>query len=134
MNISLNTFCANSVSNPVIYFLILASVVRFLRSKNLIHRDLKPQNLLLVPPTSPNALPVLKVADFGFSRYLPKTSLAETLCGSPLYMAPEILRCQQYGPEVDLWSVGTVVYEMLTGKPPFRARNHIDLLVRIDQG
>lgn len=114
--------------------LIVASAVKFLRSKNLIHRDLKPQNLLLVPPSSPNALPILKVADFGFSRYLPKTSLAETLCGSPLYMAPEILRCQQYGPEVDLWSVGTVLYEMLVGKPPFRAQNHVELLVRIDKG
>ena len=108
--------------------------MRFLRSKNLIHRDVKPQNLLLVPPSSPNALPTLKVADFGFSRYLPKTSLAETLCGSPLYMAPEILRCQQYGPEVDLWSVGTVLYEMLVGRPPFRAQNHVLLLVKIDKG
>ena len=108
--------------------------MRFLRSKNLIHRDLKPQNLLLVPASSPNALPTLKVADFGFSRYLPKTSLAETLCGSPLYMAPEILRCQQYGPEVDLWSVGTVLYEMLVGRPPFRAQNHVLLLVKIDKG
>jgi serine/threonine-protein kinase ULK/ATG1 len=111
----------------------LVSALRFLRSKTLIHRDLKPQNLLLVPPTPPNTLPVLKVADFGFSRYLPKTSLAETLCGSPLYMAPEILRCQHYGPEVDLWSVGTVLYEMLVGKPPFRAHNHVELLVRIDK-
>ena len=49
-------------------------------------------------------------------------------------MAPEILRCQQYGPEVDLWSVGTVLYEMLVGKPPFRAQNHVELLVRIDKG
>jgi len=49
-------------------------------------------------------------------------------------MAPEILRCQQYGAEVDLWSVGTVLYEMLVGKPPFRAQNHVELLVRIDKG
>jgi serine/threonine-protein kinase ULK2 len=48
-------------------------------------------------------------------------------------MAPEILRCQQYGPEVDLWSIGTVLYEMLTGKPPFRAQNHVDLLIKIDK-
>ena len=117
------------------YFLRqLASAVRFLRSKNLIHRDLKPQNLLLVPGPTSSSLPILKVADFGFSRYLPKTSLAETLCGSPLYMAPEILRCHQYGAEVDLWSIGTVLYETLVGKPPFRAQNHIDLLVKIDKG
>src|SRR5579859_3856355 len=133
MNILSNTFYDNLICLTC-PFLIAASSVRFLRSKNLIHRDLKPQNLLLVPPSSPNALPILKVADFGFSRYLPKTSLAETLCGSPLYMAPEILRCQQYGPEVDLWSMGTVLYEMLVGKPPFRAQNHVELLVKIDKG
>jgi serine/threonine-protein kinase ULK2 len=49
-------------------------------------------------------------------------------------MAPEILRCQQYGPEVDLWSIGTVLYEMLVGKPPFGAKNHVDLLIKIDKG
>lgn len=48
-------------------------------------------------------------------------------------MAPEILRCQHYGSEVDLWSIGTVLYEMLVGKPPFRAQNHVELLVKIDK-
>jgi serine/threonine-protein kinase ULK2 len=58
--------------------------------------------------------------------------LAETLCGSPLYMAPEILRYEKYDAKADLWSVGAVVYEMCTAKPPFRAMNHIELLKRIE--
>ncbi|GJJ68172.1 serine/threonine-protein kinase ULK2 [Entomortierella parvispora] len=116
----------------------LASALEFLRSKNLIHRDLKPQNLLLHPASSVKegsgyGLPVLKVADFGFARSLPHLSLAETLCGSPLYMAPEILRYEKYDAKADLWSVGTVLYEMCTGKPPFRAQNHVELLKRIEK-
>ena len=136
----------------------LASALEFLRNKNLIHRDVKPQNLLIIPSPLyyaktrsealayvPNdkslipvvgveSLPMLKLADFGFARSLPSTSLAETLCGSPLYMAPEILRYEKYDAKADLWSVGTVTYEMMTGKPPFRASNHVELLRKIEKG
>lgn len=132
----------------------LSSALHFLRSKNYVHRDVKPQNLLLLPAkpvreergfpvmeASQNSLipvagiaslPMLKLADFGFARVLPSTSLAETLCGSPLYMAPEILRYERYDAKADLWSVGTVLYEMITGRPPFRARNHVELLRKIE--
>jgi serine/threonine-protein kinase ULK/ATG1 len=78
-------------------------------------------------------LPVLKIADFGFARSLDSTSLAETLCGSPLYMAPEILRYEKYDAKADLWSVGAVLYEMSVGKPPFRAQNHVELLRKIEK-
>lgn len=124
----------------------LATALKFLRSQNLIHRDIKPQNLLLCTPAHSKEqfvenkysgfweLPILKVADFGFARYLPSTSMAETLCGSPLYMAPEILRYEKYNAKADLWSVGAVIYEMTVGKPPFRASNHIELLKKIEKG
>lgn len=122
----------------------LASALEFLRSKNLVHRDIKPQNLLLCYPTHSKQefidnnyvgnydLPILKIADFGFARFLPNQSLAETLCGSPLYMAPEILRYEKYNAKADLWSVGAVLYEMCVGRPPFRANNHVELLKRIE--
>ncbi|GME74709.1 unnamed protein product [Ambrosiozyma monospora] len=123
----------------------LASALQFLRSQNLVHRDIKPQNLLLSPPCQTQQefkqlgysglweLPILKIADFGFARFLPSTSLAETLCGSPLYMAPEILRYEKYNAKADLWSVGAVIYEMSVGKPPFRAANHVELLRKIEK-
>ncbi|KAK8056661.1 ULK/ULK protein kinase [Apiospora rasikravindrae] len=134
----------------------LASALQFLRQGNFVHRDVKPQNLLLLPSVQYRAtnkeapkilsashdslipaaglesLPMLKLADFGFARVLPSTSLAETLCGSPLYMAPEILRYERYDAKADLWSVGTVLYEMVSGKPPFRASNHVELLRKIE--
>jgi len=119
----------------------LVSAVRFLRSKDIVHRDIKPQNLLLQIPDDeclasghPSEIPQIKVADFGFARSLPAASLAKTLCGSPLYMAPEILRYEKYDAKADLWSVGAVLYEMCVGKPPFRAANHVELLRRIEQG
>ena len=136
----------------------LSSALMFLRKENLIHRDVKPQNLLLnpsplyyntgrteimpyaatkdslIPAVGVESLPMLKLADFGFARSLPSTSLAETLCGSPLYMAPEILRYEKYDAKADLWSVGTVLYEMMTSKPPFRAGNHVELLRKIEKG
>lgn len=136
----------------------MASALEFLRSKNYIHRDLKPQNLLLnpssmyysqsgtlermplaadanslIPALGIDSLPMLKIADFGFARILPTTSLAETLCGSPLYMAPEILRYEKYDAKADLWSVGTVLFEMMCARPPFRANNHVELLRKIEE-
>jgi serine/threonine-protein kinase ULK/ATG1 len=60
--------------------------------------------------------------------------MAETLCGSPLYMAPEILRYEKYDAKVDLWSIGAVLYEMAVGRPPFRAQNHVELLRKIEKG
>ncbi|OJT04188.1 Serine/threonine-protein kinase ATG1 [Trametes pubescens] len=118
----------------------LARAIKFLRQRNLIHRDIKPQNLLLTPAGPdeysrghPHGVPVLKVADFGFARFLPSAMMAETLCGSPLYMAPEILGYQKYDSKADLWSVGAVLYEMAVGKPPFRAQNHIELLKKIEE-
>ncbi|KDN41229.1 hypothetical protein K437DRAFT_178779 [Tilletiaria anomala UBC 951] len=120
----------------------LSSALEFMRGKAIVHRDIKPQNLLLQPADArpllstghPRGIPQVKVADFGFARHLPSASLAETLCGSPLYMAPEILRYERYDAKADLWSVGAVVYEMCVGKPPFRAANHVELLARIDKG
>ncbi|WVQ95920.1 hypothetical protein IAU59_003019 [Kwoniella sp. CBS 9459] len=119
----------------------LAQAVKFLRAQDLMHRDIKPQNLLMQPATEaevaeghPYGIPVLKVADFGFARILPAAAMAETLCGSPLYMAPEILRYEKYDATADLWSVGAVLFEMSVGRPPFRANNHVELLRRIEKG
>lgn len=134
----------------------IASAIMYLHELSFLHRDIKPQNLLLSPPplwsekhaasrmplmvdkdsekipVGLPSLPLLKVADFGFARFLPSLSLAETLCGSPLYMAPEILGYKKYDNKADLWSVGAVLHEMVVGKPPFRANNHVELLKKIE--
>jgi len=108
----------------------LGEGMRYLWSKSLIHRDLKPQNLLL-STYSENAR--LKIADFGFARHLAVAAMAETLCGSPLYMAPEILKFQKYDAKADLWSAGAILFEMMTGKPPFHGSNPQELLRNIEK-
>ncbi|XP_039537543.1 serine/threonine-protein kinase ULK1a isoform X3 [Pimephales promelas] len=108
----------------------LAGAMSVLRSKGIIHRDLKPQNILLSYSTGRRANPnniCIKLADFGFARYLQGNTMAATLCGSPMYMAPEVIMSQNYDAKADLWSVGTIIYQCLTGKAPFQANTPQEL-------
>lgn len=103
-----------------------ANGLKYLQDNNIVHRDLKPQNLLLHKDDDGKL--VLKIADFGFAKYMDsQQGLLETLCGSPLYMAPEILRGESYTALADLWSVGAILYEMLCGRPPFDCKTHYEL-------
>ncbi|CAM6127990.1 unnamed protein product [Calypogeia fissa] len=106
----------------------LGAGLQVLRANNLIHRDLKPQNLLL---STNDRHAVLKIADFGFARSLQPQGMAETICGSPLYMAPEILQRQKYDAKADLWSVGAILFQLLTGRPPYCGNSHVQLLLNI---
>nr|TKS02591.1 serine/threonine-protein kinase ULK3 isoform X1 [Populus alba] len=98
------------------------------RSHHIIHRDLKPENILLSGKESDV---VLKIADFGLSRRVLPDNYVETVCGSPFYMAPEVLQFQRYDCKVDMWSVGVILFELLNGYPPFRARTNFQLLQNI---
>ena len=120
---------AQSEAQTRIYLVQLAHGLHHLRLRNLIHRDLKPQNLLL---SAPGPSGVLKIGDFGFARYMQQQDLAETLCGSPLYMAPEILSFNKYDAKADLWSVGAIMFELLTARPPYTGANHVQLLKNIE--
>ncbi|XP_052753374.1 serine/threonine-protein kinase unc-51 isoform X1 [Galleria mellonella] len=104
----------------------LAEAMRAIHAKGIVHRDLKPQNILLThnvaPPRTPHPSEIiLKIADFGFARFLEEGNMAVTLCGSPMYMAPEVIMSLKYDAKADLWSLGTIVYQCLTGKAPFQA-------------
>uniref|UniRef100_A0A8D3ASP5 non-specific serine/threonine protein kinase n=1 Tax=Scophthalmus maximus TaxID=52904 RepID=A0A8D3ASP5_SCOMX len=108
----------------------IAAAMRILNNKGIIHRDLKPQNILLSytgrKKSTINGIRI-KIADFGFARYLQSNMMAATLCGSPMYMAPEVIMSQNYDAKADLWSIGTVIYQCLVGKPPFQANSPQDL-------
>lgn len=104
-----------------------------LHNQNIIHRDLKPQNVLM-SSSDPNTSD-FKLADLGFARQvLRHTDMMATICGSPLYMAPEILKGNPYSGTCDLWSIGCILYEVLFGGPPYTGRNHIELLNNIAGG
>ncbi|CAF0816387.1 unnamed protein product [Adineta steineri] len=108
-----------------IFFRQIAAAIRACHEHNVVHRDLKPQNILLSHPDKNNPRVqdiILKIADFGFARFLSDGVMAGTLCGSPMYMAPEVIRSLQYDGKADLWSIGTIMYQCLTGKAPFQAQ------------
>ena len=104
----------------------LASAMKYLIERNIIHRDIKPQNILVFNKNT------IKLTDFGFARYFDKTTMVETLCGSPLYMSPEIIKYKKYSHKADLWSIGVIIYEILTGRPPYRAKTHYELAKKIE--
>lgn len=108
----------------------IAGAMRVLQAKGIIHRDLKPQNILLSHPPGRKSHfnnTCVKIADFGFARHLQNNMMAATLCGSPMYMAPEVIMSQNYDAKADLWSIGTIVFQCLSGKAPFQASSPQDL-------
>lgn len=106
---------------------ILLDVMMHLHDKNIAHRDLKPENLLLKSMKDDHSL---KVADFGFAARTRGRSLS-TQCGTPNYVAPEIIRSEKYGCEVDMWSVGVLTFVLLGGYPPFHHDVQSELFKRI---
>ncbi|KAK7933886.1 hypothetical protein WMY93_004782 [Mugilogobius chulae] len=102
----------------------IVQAMKVLQGQGILHRDLKPQNILLCHGEGRRSSSVnicIKIADFGFARHLQTNTMAATLCGSPMYMAPEVIMSQTYDAKADLWSIGTIVYQCLTGKAPFYA-------------
>lgn len=97
------------------FFYQVASGIDYLHSNNVIHRDLKPENLLLDADCN------IKIADFGFSNIIRPGKLFSTFCGSPIYAPPEIILEKRYsGPAVDIWSLGVILFVLVTGSLPWK--------------
>ena len=109
------------------YMLQLKDGLQYLIKNNIMHRDLKPQNILITDEYT------LKITDFGLARYFQNDNLISTICGSPMYMSPEILQKKNYNIKSDLWSVGIILYQMLYGKVPFKSKNIVSLIKEINK-
>ncbi|POI31243.1 hypothetical protein CIB84_005006 [Bambusicola thoracicus] len=96
----------------------LCEALVYIHSKNIVHRDLKPENLLVQHNADKST--TLKLADFGLAKLVTKPIF--TVCGTPTYVAPEILAEKGYGLEVDMWAAGVILYILLCGFPPFRSQ------------
>lgn len=105
----------------------LAAALQFLRSQNISHMDLKPQNILLSSRIGGR----LKLADFGFAQHFSSDQTKSAIRGSPLYMAPEMIIDGKYDARVDLWSVGVILFECLFGRAPYKSNSVDELLLKI---
>ena len=109
--------------------------MEYLHSKNIVHRDLKLENILLSDGSSSA---IVKIADFGLARFFADDSQLRTICGSPLYVAPEILdigaNMETYTPAVDMWSIGVMLYILLSGNSPFENEDEQSLFQMIRLG
>jgi len=110
----------------------ILNAISYLHSNNIVHRDLKPENILLARKEEDN----IKISDFGLSRVIGEGSFMKTLCGTPQYLAPEVLCSTSipsqpattttgYDKSVDLWSLGVILYILLSGVPPFDERKNL---------
>mmetsp|Transcript_16538 Transcript_16538/g.24540 ORF Transcript_16538/g.24540 Transcript_16538/m.24540 type:complete len:362 (+) Transcript_16538:143-1228(+) len=110
---------------------ILFEALQYCHSQNVAHRDLKPENLLLQSEDNDSDL---KLADFGFAKRCSSENCLTTQCGTPGYVAPEILEGTPYGCKADMWSLGVIVYIILGGYPPFIESNQRELFRKIRRG
>uniref|UniRef100_A0A3Q3L9E4 Serine/threonine-protein kinase DCLK2 n=1 Tax=Mastacembelus armatus TaxID=205130 RepID=A0A3Q3L9E4_9TELE len=99
----------------------LAGAIKYLHRMNIVHRDIKPENLLVCE--YPDGTKSLKLGDFGLATVV--EGPLYTVCGTPTYVAPEIIAETGYGLKVDIWAAGVITYILLCGFPPFRSENNV---------
>jgi doublecortin-like kinase 1/2 len=105
----------------------LCDALSYLHSLNIVHRDVKPENLLICEHSDGSK--TLKLGDFGLAVEIEDHQKLYSVCGTPTYVAPEILSESGYGKEVDIWAAGVIAYILLCGFPPFANEdNDQDLL------
>jgi len=102
--------------------------IKYLHKLGIVHRDLKPENLLLSGNNDDSAI---KITDFGLAKIANGELLLKTACGTPNYVAPEVLLNTGYGEAVDMWSIGVILYILLCGFPPFYSESTPELFDQI---
>ena len=119
-----------------IYMKQIRNALEYLVSKNIYHRDIKPQNIFVNYKNKNSSDPMcveLKIGDFGFAKEIDNDDMNNTLCGTPMYIAPEIVYEKKFHINSDLWSIGIILFQLLYGFFPFgNPKNILDLMKNID--
>jgi serine/threonine protein kinase len=106
------------------FFVVWSQVVLSATAAGIVHRDLKLENMVMLNQLDDSPV---KIADFGLSKFFSNDNVLSTMCGSPQYVAPEVLGVgdglKEYSPAVDMWSVGVILFILLSGYSPFGERN-----------
>ncbi|TMW53672.1 hypothetical protein DOY81_001217 [Sarcophaga bullata] len=108
----------------------ILEAVDYMHEQGVVHRDLKPENLLFYSPDDDSKI---MISDFGLSK-MEDSGIMATACGTPGYVAPEVLAQKPYGKAVDIWSIGVISYILLCGYPPFYDENDANLFAQILKG
>jgi len=118
-----NRYYPEDEASPLVTQML--SAINYLHKQQIVHRDLKPENVLFTDKKQLN----IKIADFGESKKC--KSALKTYCGTPDYMAPEIIKGTPYGPEVDMWAIGIITYVLLCGYPTFDGKTELEVMANI---
>lgn len=110
---------------------IILEALYYLHSNNIIHRDIKPENVLLKEKNNEKSL---KISDFGFAIKINTNEKIKEKCGTPEYVAPEVIEGNEYSYSCDMWSFGVICYILLCGYPPFSNKDDKELFNQIKNG
>lgn len=109
----------------------MLEALKYMHERKVVHRDLKPENLILASKENDYDL---RIADFGLATFMQGDELLKLRCGSPGYVAPELLQDEGYDLAADIFSTGIILYVLLSGRPAFRGFNITEILQRNKKG
>ncbi|XP_077114741.1 death-associated protein kinase 2-like isoform X1 [Ranitomeya variabilis] len=123
---------ALSEVDAIVFLEQILKGVAYMHSRSIAHFDLKPENIMLLEKEVPH--PKIKIIDFGLAQKIEEGAVFKSLCGTPQYIAPEVINYEPLGPATDMWSIGVITYILLSGLSPFQGETDSETLTNVVSG